>query len=81
VTTDAGGTPEYVRDGAEGFVVPRDRPDRMAAAAARLLEDADLWRRFRTAGWERVAGYLSEERYLRNVDELLSRVRAAAVSP
>lgn len=81
VTTDAGGIPEYVRDGAEGFVVPRDRPDRMAAAAARLLEDPDLWRRFRTAGWERVAGYLSEERYLRDVDELLSRVRAAAVSP
>lgn len=81
VTTDAGGTPEYVRDGAEGFVVPRDRPDRMAAAVARLLEDPDLWRRFRTAGWERVAGYLSEERYLRDVDELLSRVHAAAVSP
>ena len=45
-----GGHPEYVRDGVEGFVVPRERPDRMAAAAARLLEDPDLWRRFRTAG-------------------------------
>lgn len=80
VTTDAGGTPEYVRDGGEGFVVPRDRPDRMAAAAARLLEDPDLWRQFRTAGWDRVAGYLSEERYIRDVDELLTRVRAGAVS-
>jgi glycosyltransferase involved in cell wall biosynthesis len=80
VTTDAGGTPEYVRDGAEGFVVPRDRSDKMAAAAAGLLEDPDLWRRFRTAGWERVAGYLSEERYLRDVDELLTRVRAAAAA-
>ncbi len=81
VTTDAGGTPEYVRDGAEGFVVPRDRPDRMAAAVARLLEEPELWRRFRTRGWERVVGHLSEERYLRDVDELLSRVRATAVSP
>ena len=80
VTTDAGGTPEYVRDGVEGFVVPRDRPDRMAAAVARLLDEPELWRQFRTAGWERVAGPLSEERYLRDVDELLSRARADAVS-
>jgi glycosyltransferase involved in cell wall biosynthesis len=80
VATDVGGTPEYVRDGAEGFVVQRDRPDKMAAAVARLLEDHDLWRRFRTAGWERVAGHLSEERYLADVDELLTRVRRAAVS-
>jgi glycosyltransferase involved in cell wall biosynthesis len=77
VTTDAGGIPEYVRDGAEGFVVPRDGPERMAAAVARLLEDPDLWRRLRTAGWERVVGHLSEERFLRDVDELFSRVRAA----
>ena len=81
VTTDAGGTPEYVRDGAEGFVVPRDRPDRMASAAARLLEDPALWSRFRTAGWERVAGHFSEERYVRDVDELLTRVHEQAASP
>jgi glycosyltransferase involved in cell wall biosynthesis len=77
VTTDAGGIPEYVRDGVEGFVVPRDGPERMAAAVARLLEDPDLWRRVRVAGWERVVGHLSEERYLRDVDDLFSRVRAA----
>lgn len=81
VATDVGGTPEYVRDGVEGFVVPRDRPDKMAAAVARLLEDRDLWRRFRTAGRERVAGYLNEERYVGDVDELLTRVRAAEASP
>lgn len=80
VATDVGGTPEYVRDGAEGLVVPRDRPDRMAAATARLLEDHELWGRFRTAGWERVSGYLNEERYIGDVDELLTRVWAQ-VSP
>lgn len=81
VTTDVGGMPEYVRDGVDGLVVPRDQPAKMAAAVARLLGDAGLWRRFRVAGWEQVTTHFSDDRFVHQVDDVLRRVCATARWP
>ena len=42
VSTNAGGIPYIVTDGESGLLVERDDHEAMAAAAIRLLEDADL---------------------------------------
>ncbi|MGH9203971.1 MAG: glycosyltransferase, partial [Vicinamibacterales bacterium] len=44
VVTDAGGLPEVVRNGREGFVVARRNPSDMASALIRLLRDVSLRR-------------------------------------
>jgi L-malate glycosyltransferase len=64
VTTDAGGVPYIVRDGATGLVVPRGDHERMAEAALRLLADDELAQRLMTKArdecrkysWEAVRG-------------------------
>ena len=42
VTTDAGGIPYVVRDGVNGFLVPREDHGAMARACLRLLDDDAL---------------------------------------
>jgi glycosyltransferase involved in cell wall biosynthesis len=42
VATATGGTPELVRDGVTGLLVPPYSPDRMAEALGRLIDDPDL---------------------------------------
>lgn len=54
VATDVGGVRESVRDGQTGFLVPPARPEPLAEAIARLLEDAALRRRLGRAGAELV---------------------------
>src|SRR5262249_10050406 len=48
--TDGPGCRHFVRDGVEGFVVPPEDPDALAAALERLARDADLRRRMGEAG-------------------------------
>jgi glycosyltransferase involved in cell wall biosynthesis len=75
VSSDVGGMPEYIRDGIDGLLVPRDAPDDMAAAAARLLRDQVLWERVRRAGWEQVRSYFSAERFITEVEAFLQVVQ------
>ena len=42
VSTDAGGLPDLIQDGATGLLVGRDDPEAMAGAVERVLSDADL---------------------------------------
>ncbi len=42
VATRVGGIPEIVEDGVNGFLIPPDRPDALAAALVRLVEDRAL---------------------------------------
>lgn len=53
VVTDAGGLPEVVTDGREGFVVPADDPGAMADRIVKLIEDPSLRARMGQAGRER----------------------------
>jgi glycosyltransferase involved in cell wall biosynthesis len=49
VATDAGGIPDAVTDGVEGFVVPARRPDALADALSQVLADAPLRRKMSDA--------------------------------
>jgi glycosyltransferase involved in cell wall biosynthesis len=57
VATTGGALPEVVgTDGVTGLLVPPDDPGALAAAIARLLDDAELRARLGAAGRERVLG-------------------------
>jgi L-malate glycosyltransferase len=49
VGTAAGGLPEVVEDGVQGFLRPVGDVDGMASAALKILEDDAVWRRFSQA--------------------------------
>jgi glycosyltransferase involved in cell wall biosynthesis len=53
VATAVGGTPSAIRDGVEGFLVPPNDPQRIAAALERLIDDAELRTRMSRASGER----------------------------
>ena len=64
----SGGIPEAVREGETGFLVDAERPDGVAEAVGRLLDDGELRSRLGAAGrravetyynWDRVAGDLA----------------------
>ena len=87
VATTGGALPEVVgTDGVTGLLVAPDDPGALAAAIARLLDDADLRRRLGAAGRERVlgrftwqvtaAGTAAEYRAL--LDDVASRRQASA---
>jgi len=62
VVTDAGGVPEAVTDGVEGFVCPRYSADALADALARIASDPVLARRMGEAGRKRVCAEFALER-------------------
>jgi glycosyltransferase involved in cell wall biosynthesis len=63
VATDAGGVPEIVRDGETGLLAPPADPAALAAAVARLVEDAAQRARLGEAGRRRAADEFSLERH------------------
>jgi glycosyltransferase involved in cell wall biosynthesis len=50
VATKVGGTPEIVRDGETGLLIPPDSPDELVAALQRLQSDSALRRRLAASG-------------------------------
>ena len=82
VSTDVTGIPEIVRDGDTGIIVPQYRPEALAEACRRLLEEEPLRARLTATGRR-----LVEERFdvrantacLRSLfDEAMARRRAAS---
>src|SRR5262245_38735579 len=69
IGTAAGGLPEVVEDGVEGFLRPIGDVDGMAEAALRLLEDGPLWERFSASSRRRAEQHFP-------TDGLVSRYRA-----
>jgi glycosyltransferase involved in cell wall biosynthesis len=74
VATPVGGTPEVVRDGETGLLVPPRDPQALAAAVRRLLDDPELGRRLGEAGRKLVREHHSAdvqaERVLALYDEV-----------
>ncbi len=54
VVTDVGGNPEIIREGQDGLRVPRQKPEAMAAACLRLLNDAVLAKSLGASARQRV---------------------------
>ncbi len=70
VATDAGGSPELLRDGREGLLVPPDDAGALAARLARLLGDPQLRARLGAAARRRVADEFSLHRMLDGVESV-----------
>ena len=64
VTTNVGGMAEVVRDGVDGYLVPRCDDQAMADRLERLLNDPQLRRRMGQSARERVIECFSLNRYL-----------------
>jgi L-malate glycosyltransferase len=60
VGTNAGGIPELIEDGRNGFVVPKADPDALAEALLRLAGDIDLRARFARSSFEKSRRYSIE---------------------
>jgi glycosyltransferase involved in cell wall biosynthesis len=70
VATRVGGTPELVRDGATGLLVPPGNASDLAQAIARLLDDPALARGFGDTGRQRIIQEFSIDRMLRQTEAL-----------
>ena len=55
IGADAGGIPDVITDGVDGFLVPFDSPDALANRIRRFLEDTALAERFAAAGSAKVS--------------------------
>ena len=76
VASAVGGILEVVEDGKTGLLVPPGRPDDLAAALRRVLENPELGRRMGRAGRKRVEDHFSWE----SVAEQTERVYADAIA-
>lgn len=74
VATDVGGLADIVVDEVTGLLVPPRRPDRVAAALQRLVDDPALRERMGAAGRQRADEEYSVERYLAEVEALYRRL-------
>jgi len=79
LATDAGGTPELVRHGVEGLLVPPGDPRALAAGLARLLDDPRLRARLGERARRRVRESFTLEAMLDAVEELYGRVAAGGL--
>ncbi|MBP7796571.1 MAG: glycosyltransferase family 4 protein [Elusimicrobiales bacterium] len=60
VGTDAGGIPEIIENGYNGFVVPRENPQKLAEAILMLIKDKELREKFGKNSFERSKNFTSE---------------------
>jgi glycosyltransferase involved in cell wall biosynthesis len=74
IASDAGGLPEVVKDGVTGRVVPKGNAPALAEALAELLANADLRKRFGTAGRERALRLFSWDKTAEQFEALYRRV-------
>ena len=74
VGADGGGIPEMVEPGVSGLLAPAGKPEELARALSRVLEDPDLARRLQEGGSRRVEAFHVDrmvERTLEVYQELL----------
>jgi glycosyltransferase involved in cell wall biosynthesis len=72
IAAEAGGAREIVRDGVTGLLVPPGRPDRLAEALRRLLEDPALRQAMGRRGRERAERHFTLGPTLTALDELIT---------
>jgi glycosyltransferase involved in cell wall biosynthesis len=72
ISTPHGVALEAIRDGENGFLVPPDDPQRLAAAITRLVENPDLAHKLRQNGLQTVREHYTDDRITDRVEEYLS---------
>jgi glycosyltransferase involved in cell wall biosynthesis len=77
VATRVGGTPDLLREGARGRLVPPGDPRALADAVLETLEGSEAARLRAQAGREHVLDHHSAERLVRDVDALYRELLAA----
>jgi L-malate glycosyltransferase len=70
VATNVGGLAGIVEDGKTGYLVPPLSPALLGQALQRLVMDASLRRTMGAAGQSRADEHFSDERYLRDIEQL-----------
>lgn len=60
IGTDAGGIPEIIEDGVNGFVVPKENPQKLAEAIIKISNNKNLYEDFSKNSLEIVKTYTSE---------------------
>ena len=78
LVTDAGGNAELVLDGERGWVVPPERPDALARAMTRILEDPARAKRMGATARRFVEEELTLERMIAEHDRLYRQVARGA---
>jgi glycosyltransferase involved in cell wall biosynthesis len=78
VLTAVGGNPEMVRDGVDGYLVPRGNTEAIASAILRLLDDPKAAAAMGLAGAARVRKHYSLERTIQRYFALYSRLAGRA---
>jgi glycosyltransferase involved in cell wall biosynthesis len=76
IATRAGGIPEVVEDGVNGFLVPPRDASALADAIVRALQDEPLRHRMGDAGFARVSDRFSVERMVRGTAAVYASLRA-----
>jgi glycosyltransferase involved in cell wall biosynthesis len=76
IVTKAGGMPEIIRDGINGYVVPVKDFEALAARAIQLLANDSLRRRLGYTGREMVEAYYTKEIVTRNTLETYKKALA-----
>src|SRR5262249_49116127 len=74
VATDVGSVTEAVRDGETGLIVPVDRPEKLAAALRRLLDDPGLRREMGSRGRQRALERFTAERMASSFERLYQEI-------
>lgn len=81
ICTSAGGLPEVVTEGENGYLCPVGDVDGMAEAAVRLLKDEPLRRAFGEAGRRRAVTVFSQNRIVERYRSIYDRVLRTAAAP
>ncbi len=77
VATAVGGTPEVIAEGSSGLLVPADAPPAMAAAIARLLDDAALAARLGAAARQTVEARYGAKSMVRRLEAVYAAVASS----
>jgi glycosyltransferase involved in cell wall biosynthesis len=73
IVTDAGGMPEIIRDGINGYVIPVKDFEALASRITRLFADEDLRRRFGYTGRQMVDAYYTKEIVTKNTIDIYKK--------
>jgi len=70
IGTNSGGTPELIKDGVNGILVPPKDPDALSRAIIGLLKDGNLRQRLSSEGRKIVEEFFNGERFIRDMESV-----------